>query len=318
MKKIISLVKNYSREEHRKILKGSIKKSNLDWTLKTIYSTNWENGGNVKIPYEVLTHMLDSYYQIPERPDLAFSMCWHAINNSYNEILFKNDQISNLSDSKGLKALINYIDNSYDKYYLSMKPYYDNIPSKICRFIASYFLKGYVIDAKKIEKKFNKSSYYTFVKNFENLSEIIKKTYGEKYLEICTPKVVDFKLSFGIKDKEKSRKIIYSLGEKLNELIKLGTVNINQPSSKKNYTINFNSNKKTKFLIYAVIYAIRCNNFHGNVASRLCSSYSNEESYLSNKYIYLLSHNILVILLNINGYLNDIEFVKFNVNSRLL
>ena len=36
------------------------------------------------IPYVLRTHLLDSYYCLPERPDMAFTFLWKCINNTYS------------------------------------------------------------------------------------------------------------------------------------------------------------------------------------------------------------------------------------------
>lgn len=49
--------------------------NNILENLDFIYDENWENQG-VPYPYEILTYLFDSYYVLPERPDLAALFCW--------------------------------------------------------------------------------------------------------------------------------------------------------------------------------------------------------------------------------------------------
>lgn len=322
MKGIIRLLENYSEKKHIQILKEKIKEEHFNWKVEPIYSNNWADFENEKVPYEIATHVIDSYYHIPQRPDLAFSFCWQAINNSYNEFLLKDTQFNKLlSDTEGIKALISEIENGYEaKYKNILKPYYDKLPDKLCRYVASFFLKGYAIEKMNGDKKFQSSGYRTFCKAYESLSCDLKESYGESYFRILNPEIVDGKLKLGIKieDVDKSKKIIYSLSQKLKTLVQIGEVEFTSSTLSKTYNQKFESKDRIEFLLKSILYASRCQNFHGNVASRLGSIYSDNNSYLAYRYVYLLAHTILGISLNINGYLTDLEIKNLEKNSNIL
>ena len=80
MDDILKLAKDYSKERHLDLLPRC--NNNILDKLDYIYDENWENQG-VPYPYEILTYLFDSYYVLPERPDLAALFCWQAINHSY-------------------------------------------------------------------------------------------------------------------------------------------------------------------------------------------------------------------------------------------
>ena len=80
MDDILKLAKDYSKKRHLDLLPHG--NNNILENLDFIYDENWENQG-VPYPYEILTYLFDSYYVLPERPDLAALFCWQAINHSY-------------------------------------------------------------------------------------------------------------------------------------------------------------------------------------------------------------------------------------------
>ena len=80
MDDILKLAKDYSKKRHLDLLPCG--NNNILENLDYIYDENWENQG-VPYPYEILTYLFDSYYVLPERPDLAALFCWQAINHSY-------------------------------------------------------------------------------------------------------------------------------------------------------------------------------------------------------------------------------------------
>ena len=66
-------------------------------------------------------------------------------------------------------------------------------------------------------------------------------------------------------NKEKSRNIIHSFGEKLKKLL-LGEqieVTFCDPEKTKQQYV-FDEQNKLTFVLFGIIYASRCNNFHGN------------------------------------------------------
>lgn len=80
MDDILQVAKNYSREKHIELLPTS--RGNILDSLEFLFDEVWEEEG-VEYPYEIITYLLDCYYVLPERPDLASLFCWQAINHSY-------------------------------------------------------------------------------------------------------------------------------------------------------------------------------------------------------------------------------------------
>ena len=80
MDDVLRLAKNYSKQCHLNLLPCG--DNNILENLNFLYDENWENQG-ASYPYEILTYLFDSYYVLPQRPDLAALFCWQAINHSY-------------------------------------------------------------------------------------------------------------------------------------------------------------------------------------------------------------------------------------------
>ena len=80
MNGILKLAKKYSKQYHLSLLPCE-DSNNLLCNLNFLYDEKWENQNSY--PYEILTYLFDSYYVLPQRPDLAALFCWQAINHSY-------------------------------------------------------------------------------------------------------------------------------------------------------------------------------------------------------------------------------------------
>ena len=102
MDDILKLAKDYSKKRHLDLLpRGN---NNILENLDFIYDENWENQG-VPYPYEILTYLFDSYYVLPERPDLAALFCWQAINHSYYVQQLSDNNVGFCQDTKGVELV---------------------------------------------------------------------------------------------------------------------------------------------------------------------------------------------------------------------
>lgn len=262
---------------------------------------------------------MDCYYCLPERPDLASLFCWQAINNSYNQYLLADPSTQRLQDTKGIIELISHIHSNTTKYRPYLMPYYMSITDKTYRYVASYILKGYAIDQSGFSEKYLSSSYVTFKKKFPAIFQIVANSYGYAYRSITSATLIGNRVLLNINDSDKSRKIIHSFSLKLRELIENGTTEIDEkyPSSTRQ-TINFSDEDKITFVLFSILYASRCNNFHGNVASRLNSIYANQESFAMYTNIFLLEYITLAISLNEQNILSDSSLSKLKTNESLI
>lgn len=329
-KSVINLLKNYSREEHLRLMQGNL---DIDYSrmksLSPIYSERWTEDS---LPYVAKSHVIDAYYSLPERPDIAFTSLWKAINNSYNNYylrqVFGNPNCKQLSDTKSLEKIVEHIANDRnieitDEHTIHslVDLYIENIPDKTYRFVASYILKGMAIidpgSNNSLSEIYALSSYKTFKNKFPDIHHIVEQTYGKKYRDICNVEVASDKvtLKFNIEEssKDRSRKLIHSLAESLKGMLEGNCVDLRNGSfSGKIELLSFH--QRLYFLIFIILYSVRNNNTHGNVASRMNSAYANKESFEAAEYIFLLGHMFLSLIMYKNGDLSPSE-LKFNLEN---
>lgn len=323
----IELLKNYDKNKHIEIFSD---KNLKHINLKYISSDKWLTDKD--IPYVLKTHLLDSYYCLPERPDMAFTFLWKCINNSYTELFIQKNptSIGQLSDSKSIDTLIDVVEKNLNVYIneqvtikIMIEKFIDNIPIKLTRFIANFILKNYVLEKKYydenkktagIANKYISSSYTTFKSQFKNVHNIIINTYGEAYAKITQPEIKKNNIYLNIHDenKEKSKNIIKSLANKLQELLIKRSVNLNDSKEENTFTLELSDDKNyINFIVRNLLYAIRNNTVHGKIASRLNSQTKNKDSYSSSVYIYLLGYMFLTISLYELGYISNSDL---NIN----
>ena len=311
---LLSLAENYERAKH---LDSIPYKSNNEKLIQ-IYDPSWNDN---TMPYEVLTFLLDCYYCLPERPDLATLFCWQAINNTYNRLLLIDDDCGKVQDTKGIETLVDALGKNISNYVEYLRPYYYSLTENTYHFIASYILKGYAAESHGINQKYFSSSYKSFKSHFNDFFIVVKETYGKSYSDICNPTVVDgYKLDYGITDADAdaSRKIIHSFSLKIKELLITGKTEISEPNNPDaKYPIEHNDTDNLNFIMFGIIYASRCSNFHGNVASRLNSIYAAEDYYSTYFNLFLLEYIVLAISLNRVGVLSTSALEKLKANERL-
>lgn len=316
MEQILLLTKEYSKNRHLEMIQRV--SNNVMDELELLYDTTWEINKHIA-PYEILTQLMDCYYCLPERPDLASLFCWQAINNSYNQYLLSDGNFLRLSDTKGIDVLLKHIHLRYGKYGVYLDKYYDKISTKSYHYAASYILKGHVIKKAGFADKYASSSYTTFVKKFKNLYNVIADSYGKAYEQVTAPGLNGNFVKLNISNCDKSRKIIYSLALKLKNLMTGMSVNITLKNATSQTTsVILTDKERLEFLVYCILYASRCNNFHGSVASRLNSRYADQESYITYMTIFLVEYIILAISLNERGILSGNELLRMKRNESLM
>lgn len=72
------------------------------------------------------------------------------------------------------------------------------------------------------------------------------------------------------------------------------------------------------FVLFGVLYASRCNNFHGNVAARMNSINANKDTFKMYTDMSLTEYIILAIHLNSQGALSDMVLNKVKENANLM
>lgn len=319
MDDILRLAKNYSKECHLNLLPCG--DNNILENIHFLYDENWENQG-ASYPYEILTYLLDSYYVLPQRPDLAALFCWQAINHSYYVQQLSDNSVRICLDTRGIEFVRGAIlANWNNKYKAILEPFLERLPDKTFHYVASYMLKGYAMEKNGIAEKYRASSYKSLKGKILLLSEILDNAYGKSYCQISNPTLIGNTVDLGISDanKGKSRAITHSFGIKLRALMLGEEAEItfcDAQGTKKKY--KFTEEERLSFVLFGILYASRCNNFHGNVAARMNSINANRDTFRMYTDMFLTEYIILAIHMNSQGELSDMALNEVGKNVNLM
>lgn len=319
MDDILRLAKNYLKECHLNLLPCG--DNNILENIHFLYDENWENQGT-SYPYEILTYLFDSYYVLPQRPDLAALFCWQAINHSYYVQQLSDNSVGFCLDTKGVEFVRGAIlANWNNKYKAILEPFLERLPDKTFHYVASYMLKGYAMERNEIAEKYRASSYKSLKCKISSLSEILDNAYGKSYCQISNPTLIGNTVDLGISDanKGKSRAITHSFGIKLRALMLGEEAEItfcDAQGTKKKY--KFTDEERFSFVLFGILYASRCNNFHGNVAARMNSINANRDTFRMYTDMFLTEYIILAIHMNSQGELSDMALNEVGKNVNLM
>ena len=319
MDDVLRLAKNYSKQCHLNLLPCG--DDNILENIHFLYDENWENQG-ASYPYEILTYLLDSYYVLPQRPDLAALFCWQAINHSYYVQQLCDNSVGFCLDTKGVEFVRGAIlANWNNKYKAILEPFLERLPDKTFHYVASYMLKGYAMEKNGIAEKYRASSYKSLKGKILLLSEILDNAYGKSYCQISNPTLIGNTVDLGISDanKGKSRAITHSFGIKLRALMLGEEAEItfcDAQGTKKKY--KFTEEERLSFVLFGILYASRCNNFHGNVAARMNSINANRDTFRMYTDMFLTEYIILAIHMNSQGELSDMALNEVGKNVNLM
>ena len=317
MDSILRLAKKYSKDDHIYLLPCD--DNNILENLNFLYDENWETQ-RTSYPYEILTYLFDSYYVLPQRPDLAALFCWQAINHSYYVQELSDSNIKFCQDTKGIEIVRDAIlENWNNKYKTILEPFFKKLPNKTFHYVASYMLKGYAMEKNGIAEKYRASSYKSLKRKISALLEILDNAYGKAYCQICNPILDGNVVNLGINeaDKEKSRRIIHSFETKLRILMLGEETEItfhDEEKTKQKY--RFTDEERLLFVLFGILDASRCNNFHGNVASRMNSINAKIDTFKMYTDIFLMEYIILATHMNSQNVFSDsaLDKAKKNVN----
>jgi len=323
MSQITEILENYSKENHNNFLYENIKR--IEFKIHPLKSDLWNNAS--LRPNIAISHLLDSYSCLSERPDMAFTFLWKSINYCYKKIATKKILNSNntgvrLNDSQGLDDFAEKIESIKNENIFPnltildlLKEYAKLIQLKPCKFLSNHILKGYVMKQAGIPNFMIGSTYSSFKSSNSDLHNKIVSTYGEAYKSISNPRIQNYEVDLQISDLLKSKSITQSLAEKLQILIVNGTVDIQNRNHSQNINLRISNDKKLiELLLKTILYTIRNNSVHGNVVSRLNSAYANDESLKTAIYIYFLGHYFLSLGLYCNQEI-ELEDLQVNVSN---
>lgn len=80
----------------------------------------------------------------------------------------------------------------------------------------------------------------------------------------------------------------------------------------------FTDQDRIYFILFGILYASRCNNFHGNVAARMNSINADRETFKMYTDIFLVEYIILAIHMNCRGQLSDQVLERMKSNSEIM
>lgn len=118
-----------------------------------------------------------------------------------------------------VKKFVEDILSNKAKYDPILQQFIVKLPIKVFHYVASYMLKGYIMDRANIDRRYRASSYDTIKRYIPVIRDIIEKSYGEALRNISNPSIMNNKISLNIIDGAKSRQIIHSFALKLKELL---------------------------------------------------------------------------------------------------
>lgn len=345
MENNLILLKDYTHEKHTEQLKANNALGTLlDTTrLRKIYNEAWGNEtwlSRNQAPYESVTYLLDAYSCLPHRPDMGFTFLWMSINNTYKKVFLKSSVIAPANDDNCIKQtiielesrlnqVVEYNGNQYTILKI-IEMYVEKMPPKIYRFVANYILRGKTIESAGFPYKYHFRSYGTFKNHFRTLESKIVNTYFAGFSAICSPKMssdnskVELQIDQSDEMKrEKSRTIPNSLAKKLEILLQTRSVDIYKDTEKEDgtkervvvETLRIDTDYEfLNFVFRIILYAIRNNSFHGNIASRLNSKHVVGGSVNSSNYIFLLGHLFLTLFMYCSGEI-DIQDLAINLEN---
>lgn len=295
------------------------------------------------IPYVAATSLLDAYWQLPRRPDLAFNSLWSATNNSYNDLYLASPQNAaskKMTDKMSIDFSLKEIAARLHMMVPTSSPagapaqgisirdlikrYLENAHDRNFHFVAQYILRGIAVDdhnTNKVPPKaaireiFVPASYASFKKEFGSIHTQIKNSLGGKFANLCTitESACGTELNFGIQDSKKARGIVHQTSillrqEALNPSITNGGV-----------AGTFKSEQHwLSFLVRPLLYASRNNAAHGNVASRLNSLSASADSVTAATWTFLFCYLYFSLILLCQGKITLADLEPLYENADLI
>lgn len=334
-KQLLSILNNYRKDRHINYFKHKNTVGDLlvPGKFKTIKSKLWNDNvwlSNNTLPQTAITHLLDSYYQLPERPDLAFNSLWTSINSLYSKISIEDSIVRGIkipgdaeSIRTALKQIVSVLDHkiSYSGTQFTIryiiKDYLENFPLQTFHFIASFILKGSVIY--DYYPNYISSQFKTFKseERFQTIYDLINDSYGQSYKNIytaeLTPAGVVLKLNGEDEDQIKKNRV-KSEGITHNLAIFLKELAVNRASYIEREELNaqlLDDEKYLEFVFQTTLYSIRNTTLHGNSSARLSSINANSTYLTTSTFTFLYGHLLLSLLLYIS---NEIDVQDLSIN----
>ncbi len=334
---VLALLMDYSQSKHRSSLEKNFGKySSVINKIKYIKNDDWDG---VNFPYVSSTYLLDAYFLLPDRVDMAFLPLWQAINSEYSIFCQKTqpfkkgdkeslkyilkELVGNLEDTVGIEEIESSNNLIVNKAYTIkniLDRYIQKLNIKNYRFTAKYILEGLALDEDQQFDKYCSRSFKGFKSDFPVIYRILKKSFGVKYKKITNISIdSDGEVSYGIADGIVSKSLVHALATRIKTLLLNGRaeVIIDSPcgSTQTKEIIRLTDEERLHFLFITILYALRNNSAHGVGASRFGSQTQNSGSYPAALSVFLLGYFFLSLIMykNNNLKLSDLDVNMFNI-----
>lgn len=304
----LSQLKKFDRVQyHQQILRVPDKDLLLLDNVQFVFDPQWEVTNPLSI--QISTQLLDSYYNLSERPDLAFNSLWSAVNSFYKD--FKLESLS-LADWAGKNHSLN--DNVCIRFILDhmlmflgttpekgkLLSFIKKVPEKHLKFFSSQFLKSYV-HYKFTQNYYNCAGFYSkFGPGFSDVDRAFSDSFGDALWAISSMNISGNLRILKINNDNKSRKIIHACSVKLFELLGTGKTSIDNHKAgtgHRVYNLTLSEDEIIKFVFRYIIYASRNQTVHGQAAPRMLSPNFDVTYYRSSVYLYFLTYLYFAIFL---------------------
>jgi hypothetical protein len=316
------LLTSYSKEEHAERIRVMTHSTTFQMNqFSFMNDSSWVAGSNQaqigNLPTKIASLMIDSYYHLPQRPDMAFLYLWMAFNSTFHQVALRDAAIMNkndVQDEYGIQRACEAINSQLNFNFQiggiqsslqdHLKRLLENAPGKLCSLIASTFLKSNAIKEANLPRRYQSRAIDGLTKKFPAVAGAIVESYGRAYNAITNPQenAALGTVDLNITDDKKSQDITRSLSSKIAELLSSGTLLVEEHPTKNPITAALNMEERVEFFIRFILYASRNNMSHGKVSSRLNSETANKASYDANLFMYVSCYVLLAVLFKHLGF----------------
>ena len=318
---IAELLEKYDPERHRRRVEIAVGSKTFELNdFCFMFDPVWSTPAN-KLPNKISSLLLDSYYQLPDRPDLAFACLWMAFNSTFAQTAVRDSYAKNkenLTDTFGLECAAEVIvgtpniaiavDGSTRSLMDLLIIAIQAIPEKLTSMIATNAVRAVAFQLQLNSRRYESKAFTGLRSNFPALGQLIERCHGEAYSDgvVATIGAANAEGILTPINPEKSQAIIRSLSACFLNLFRTGSVTMTHHASTQTVTLSFTERDRISLFLRYVLYASRNNLAHGKVSSRLNSDTANPQSYKVNLYIYVSLYICLGILLVDLGFASNV------------
>lgn len=321
MLNLLELMRDYTRQKHEKRIHDSTLGSALKFgSLSYIDDPDWVVPGPAAaaklvsrpFPLKIASHLVDSYYHLPQRPDMAFAFLWMAINAAFHQLALRESYVANkvsISDTYGLKCTVASIKKAgstvvgVDGRFRDLSDWFEHliaaVPEKLLSMVATMCVQSVAVELHNCSDRYSSLAFKGLKKREPDLTNALQSSYGAAYSALCNPaiNIITRELDYALSDPGKAQEIIRSLTFDLRRLLNGEWVTMRAHKSTTQYDVHLTLSSRLSFFVRNILYASRNNIAHGKVSSRLNSDTTKKDSYAANVYLYITGYIVLSVLL---------------------